>query len=217
MKPLVQPDIEEYARRYTTPEPPLLAELREATHARMSMPQMQVGAVEGGLLKMLVALTGARRVVEVGMFTGYSALMMAAALPDDGSLITCDVDPVAEEMARSFFARSEHGRRIEIRMGPAAETLPTLAGPIDLAFIDADKTGYAGYYEILVEKLRPGGLLVLDNMLWSGEVLAPEDDDARALAAMARRVQEDPRVENVLLTVRDGMMLARRLARPAAG
>lgn len=211
MKPLVDPEIEEYVRRYTTPEPQLLSDLREATYAAMSMPQMQVGLVEGSLLKMLVALTGARLVVEVGMFTGYSALMMAAALPDDGRLITCDVDPQAEEMARAFFARSGHGHRIEIRMGPARDTLPGISGPVDLAFIDADKTGYADYYEILVEKMRPGGLLVLDNMLWSGQVLQPDDDDARALAAMARHVQDDARVENVLLTVRDGMMLARRL------
>jgi caffeoyl-CoA O-methyltransferase len=211
MKALVAPEIEEYAHRHTTPEPALLAELREATYADMDLPQMQVGLVEGSFLNLLVAITGALRVVEVGMFTGYSALMMAAALPDEGRLITCDVDPQAEAMARKYFARSPHGEKIEIRMGPALETLPKIEGPLDLAFIDADKTGYAAYYEILVEKMLPGGLLVLDNMLWSGEVLDPGDDDARALAEMARRVNDDPRVENVLLTVRDGMMLARRL------
>ena len=211
MKPLVAPEIEEYAHSHTTPEPALLAELREATYAEMDLPQMQVGLVEGSFLNLLVAITGALRVVEVGMFTGYSALMMAAALPEEGRLITCDVDPQAEAMARKYFSRSPHGDKIEIRMGPALETLPKIEGPLDLVFIDADKTGYAAYYEILVEKMLPGGLLVLDNMLWSGEVLDPGDDDARALAEMARRVNDDPRVENVLLTVRDGMMLARRL------
>ena len=211
MKALVAPEIEEYAHRHTTSEPALLAELREATYAEMDLPQMQVGLVEGSFLNLLVAITGALRVVEVGMFTGYSALMMAAALPEEGRLITCDVDPQAEAMARKYFARSPHGEKIEIRMGPALETLPQIEGPLDLAFIDADKTGYASYYEILVEKMLPGGLLVLDNMLWSGAVLDPGDDDARALAEMARRVNSDPRVENVLLTVRDGMMLARRL------
>ena len=211
MKALVAPEIEEYAYRHTTPEPALLAELREATYAEMDLPQMQVGLVEGSFLNLLVAITGALRVVEVGMFTGYSALMMAAALPEEGRLITCDVDPQAEAMARKYFSRSPHGEKIEIRMGPALETLPKIEGPLDLAFIDADKTGYAAYYEILVEKMLPGGLLVLDNMLWSGEVLEPGDDDARALAEMARRVNDDPRVANVLLTVRDGMMLARRL------
>lgn len=211
MKPLVSPDLEEYAARHTTPEPELLAELCAATRDAMAQPQMQVGLVEGSFLKMLVALTSARRVVEVGMFTGYSALMMASALPADGRLFTCDVDPEAEAMARSFFARSPHGKKIEILMGPARETLPRIPGPVDLVFIDADKAGYPHYYDLMVDKVRPGGLLVFDNMLWSGEVLDPADEDARALVATARQVQDDPRVENVLLTIRDGMLLARRL------
>jgi len=211
MKPLVASELEEYAARHTTPEPALLAELRAATYAAMALPQMQVGLVEGSFLKMLVSLTSARRVVEVGMFTGYSALMMAAALPADGRLFTCDVDPEAAAMARSFFARSPHGDKIEILMGPARETLAQISGPVDLVFIDADKVSYPHYFDLMVDKVRPGGLLVFDNMLWNGEVLAPAADDARALAATAALVQEDPRVENVLLTVRDGMMLARRL------
>lgn len=211
MKSLVSPELEDYAARHTTPEPELLAELCAATQAGMALPQMQVGLVEGSFLKMLVALTSARRVVEIGMFTGYSALMMASALPPDGRLFTCDVDPEACAMARAFFARSPHGEKIEILMGPAKETLPRIPGPVDLVFIDADKTGYPHYYDLMVEKVRPGGLLVFDNMLWSGEVLNPADEETRALVATARRVQDDPRVENVLLTIRDGMLLARRL------
>jgi caffeoyl-CoA O-methyltransferase len=211
MKPLVSPDLEHYAARHTTPEPDLLAELRAATQATMKLPQMQVGLVEGSFLKMLVALTAARRVVEVGMFTGYSALMMASALPADGRLFTCDVDPEAEAMARAFFARSPHGEKIEILMGPARRTLPRIPGPVDLVFIDADKAGYPHYYDLMVDKVRPGGLLVFDNMLWSGAVVKPADEDTRALVATARQVQDDPRVENVLLTIRDGMLLARRL------
>ena len=140
MKPLVSPDLEQYAASHTSPEPALLAELRAATAATMALPQMQVGLVEGSFLKMLVALTSARRVVEVGMFTGYSALMMASALPADGRLFTCDVDPEAEAMARSFFARSAHGEKIEIVMGPARETLPRIPGPVDLVFIDGSHT-----------------------------------------------------------------------------
>ena len=211
MKPLVDPELEDYALRHTSPELPLLAELRADTQAGMDLPQMQVGLVEGSFLKMLVALTGAATVVEIGMFTGYSALMMASALPQNGTLYTCDVDPVAEAMARSYFSRSPHGGKIEVLMGPAAETLPGIPGPVDLVFIDADKAGYPHYFELMVEKVRPGGLLVFDNMLWSGQVVRPEDEDTRALVATANRVQADPRVENVLLTVRDGMMLARRL------
>lgn len=211
MEPLVDPELEDYARRHTSPELPLLAQLRADTQAGMNLPQMQVGLVEGSFLKMLVALTGAATVVEIGMFTGYSALMMASALPEDGRLYTCDVDPAAEEMARSYFSRSPYGHKIEILMGPAAETLPGIPGPVDLVFIDADKAGYPHYFELMVEKVRPGGLLVFDNMLWSGRVVRPQDESTRALVATASLVQADPRVENVLLTVRDGMMLARRL------
>ena len=177
----------------------------------MSLPQMQVGRLEGTFLKMLVALTRARCVLEIGMFTGYSALMMAAGLPEDGRLVTCDIDPESEAMARSFFARSPHGHKIEIRMGPALDTLAVLPGPFDLVFIDADKTSYPAYYEAAVERVPSGGLIVIDNTLWSGAVLEPQDDDTRAIVEVARRVQADSRVENALLTVRDGMLLARRL------
>jgi caffeoyl-CoA O-methyltransferase len=153
-------------------------------------------------------LTGARRILEIGMFTGYSALMMAEGLPDDGRLITCDVNPRAEGVARRYFAESPHGQKIEIRMGPALETIATLAGPLDMVFIDADKTNYMNYYEACLPLLRSGGLIAADNVLWSGKVLQPEDDDTRAIVAFDERVQADPRVENVCLTVRDGIMLA---------
>jgi len=211
MRPLLDESLEAYARRLTTPEPDLLRELRDETYAQMAAPQMQVDRIEGTFLKLLVRLGRARAVLEIGMFTGYSALMMAEALPGDGRLITCDVDPEAERMARAYFARSPHGHKIEIRMGPALETLSRLSGPFDLVFIDADKTGYPAYYEAVVEKVPAGGLIVFDNMLWSGEVLDPQDEEARALAETARLVRDDPRVENVLLTVRDGVMLAIRL------
>jgi len=157
---------------------------------------------------MLVRLTGARRVLEIGMFTGYSALMMAEGLPDDGHLITCDVNPRAEAIARRYFAESKHGHKIEIRMGPALDTIKTLTEPLDLVFIDADKTNYLNYYEAVLPLVRPGGLIVADNVLWSGRVLNPKDDDTRAIVEFDKRVTEDSRVENVCLTVRDGMMLA---------
>ena len=142
------------------------------------------------------------------MFTGYSGLMMAEGLPEDGRLITCDVDPKAEAIARRYFAESPHGHKIEIRMGPALDTLRTIKGPIDMAFIDADKENYPDYYEACLGLLRPGGLIVADNVLWSGRVLKPEDESTRAIVAFNERVQADQRVENVCLTVRDGMMLA---------
>ena len=200
--------VEQYAHDHTKPESELFRRLREETFREMQYPQMQVGRLEGQFLKMLVRLTGARRVLEIGMFTGYSALMMAEGLPDDGHLITCDVNPKAEAIARRYFAESKHGHKIEIRMGPALETIKTITEPLDFVFIDADKTNYLNYYEAAMPLVRSGGLIVADNVLWSGRVLNPEDADTRAIVAFDERVQQDPRVENVCLTVRDGMMLA---------
>ena len=207
---LVSEAIEQYAQRATTPPPPLLEELRSVTYARTRVPQMQVGPLEGMLLHLLVRLSGARRGIEVGMFTGYSALMMAAALPDDGSLITCDIDPEAEAIARSFFARSPDGRKIDVRIAPALDTLRTLSGPFDFAFIDADKSNYVRYYEAILPLLRPGGWIAADNTLWSGNVLRPapeQDADTRALVEFSRHVHDDPRVDQTLMTVRDGVTL----------
>jgi caffeoyl-CoA O-methyltransferase len=213
MTHIVTPAIEEYAHAHTSPRPPLFDELRELTYATMRSPHMQVGRLEGGVLKMLCALLGARRVLEIGTFTGFSALCMAEALPDDGELVTCDIDPRAVEVARSFFARSPHGHKIHVRLGDALETVRGLpaGSPFDLVFVDADKERYPTYYEAVLPLIRPGGLLVADNTLWSGRVLSPTDVEDRAIVAFNRLVNEDPRVENVLLPVRDGMMLARKL------
>jgi caffeoyl-CoA O-methyltransferase len=213
MLTLVPEEIEEYARRQTTPVPALLEELREVTYASMELPQMQVGVLEGRFLQLLVQLTGARRGVEIGMFTGYSALMMAAGLPEGGELITCDIDPEAEAIARRFFDRSPHGGKIHVRMGPALETLAGLEGPFDFAFVDADKASYARYFDALVPLLRSGGWIAADNTLWSGAVIedaAEQDDDTRALTDFSRHVAEDDRVEQVLLTIRDGITLIRK-------
>jgi caffeoyl-CoA O-methyltransferase len=205
---LVPEEIETYAAAHSDPVPPLLDELREETHAKMSSPQMQVGRLEGSFLKLLVRLGRARRVLEIGMFTGYSALMMAEGLPDDGELITCDVDPKAEEMARRYFARSPHGKKIHIRMGPALQTIRTLQGPFDMVFIDADKESYSLYFDAVLPLLRQGGLMVADNTLWSGRVLQPNAETDRAIVAFNDKIARDSRVERVLVTVRDGMMLA---------
>jgi len=136
--------------------------------------------------------------------------MMAEGLPEDGKLITCDINPEAEAIARRYFAESPHGHKIEVRMGPALETIATLQEPLDLVFIDADKTNYMNYYEAVLPLLRSGGLIVADNVLWSGRVLDPQDDDSRAIVAFDDHVQADSRVDNVCLTVRDGMMLIRK-------
>src|SRR5258705_7598976 len=139
MESFIDLAVEHFAHDHTEPESDLFVRLREETYRDMNCPQMQVGRIEGRFLKMLVRLTGARRILEIGMFTGYSALMMAEGLPDDGKIITCDVDPKAEEIAARYFAQSPHGKKIEIRIAPALETIKTLSGPLDMVFIDADK------------------------------------------------------------------------------
>lgn len=213
MTRILSPELEQYLHDHTRAQAPIFDELREVTYATMRSPHMQVGRVEGALLKMLVAVSGARRVLEIGTFTGYSALCMAEALPEGGELITCDRDPEATRIARSFFDRTPHGEKITIRLGDALETVRALPrdAPIDLAFIDADKEGYINYYEEIVPRLRPGGLVAADNTLWSGEVVSPQSGSAKAIAAFNARVTSDGRVENVLLSVRDGIMLARKL------
>jgi caffeoyl-CoA O-methyltransferase len=200
--------VEQFAHDHTGPETDLYVRLREETYRGMDRPQMQVGLLEGRFLQMLVRLTGARNILEIGMFTGYSTLMMAEALPDDGRLTTCEVDPRAEAMARKYFDESPHRHKITIRMGPALETIKTLSGPFDLVFIDADKPNYSNYYHACFPLVKPGGLIIGDNVLWSGKVIDPQDDDTRAIVAFNQLVQSDPRVENVCLTVRDGIMLA---------
>lgn len=208
MIPLLDPEIESYAAEHSLGEPELLRRLAEETEATMELPQMLTGRLEGAFLHVLVSMIQARRIIEVGMFTGYSALMMASALPDDGKIITCEVDPKAESIARRYFDESPHGHKIEIRMGPAGETLEALSGPFDFAFIDADKKNYSRYYEECLGLLRPGGVIAVDNVLWNGEVLKPESEDARAIAALNDRVRHDSRVAAVLTTIRDGVTLA---------
>lgn len=213
MLSLVKEAIEAYAHNHTSEESTLLKRLREETYASVPSPQMQVGRVEGRFLEMLARLIGARRILEIGTFTGYSALMMAAALPEGGVLITCDIDPNVASIARRYFDESGYGHKIEIRLAPALETLASLEPPFDMAFIDADKANYPVYYEECLRLLRPGGLIVADNVLWSGRVLdpAPDDKDTNAIVEFNRIVQKDDRVENVCLTVRDGMMLIRKI------
>jgi caffeoyl-CoA O-methyltransferase len=210
MTRLLTPEIEAYIHDNTRARDPLFDELREVTYASMDSPSMQVGRVEGTLLKLLCRLTGARRVLEFGTFTGFSALCMAEGMAEDGELITCDRDPKATEIARTFFDRSPHGKKITIRLGEALATANELSAepPFDLVFIDANKDQYIAYYEAVLPKLRAGGLIVADNTLWNGKVLTLEDANSRAIVAFNAHVNADPRVENVLLSVRDGMMLA---------
>ena len=210
METFVPKPIEEYATAHTTPPADLLNELEAYTIANCEFPQMLVGRLEGTLLKILVKLTGARRILEIGLYTGYSALFMAEALPDDGEIISCEINPDNAKVAQSFLDRSPHGHKIKIRLGPALETIKGLPAEavFDLVFVDADKENYTNYYEAVMPKLRSGGIIVADNVLWSGNVLKPKEATDRAIVAFNNHIQQDARTENVMLTVRDGVMLA---------
>jgi caffeoyl-CoA O-methyltransferase len=207
---IVTPSIEAYAFAHTQPEPALLIELAEETRRARTDHGMLCGRLEGRFLKLLAQISSARRVLELGLFTGYSALSLAEGMPADGQLISCDIDPRAEEFAQRFITRSPHGSKISIRIGPALATISSLRGPFDLVFIDADKVNYLNYYRAVLPLLRPGGLLAIDNTLWSGRVLAPQDDSDRTIDALNKAILADPEVENVLLTVRDGVQLVRK-------
>ncbi|MDQ3679062.1 MAG: class I SAM-dependent methyltransferase [Actinomycetota bacterium] len=212
MTEIVNPEVESYAADHTTPPAPLLGELAAETERSLDLPQMMVGALEGRFLETLVFAMGARLVLEIGTFSGYSALSMASGLPTDGRIVTCDLDPRALEVARRFVEASPHAARIDIRQGPAQETLARLEGPFDLVFIDADKTNYANYYEAVLPKLAERGLIVVDNTLWGGAVLDDTDqsEDAVAIRAFNERVRHDERVVCVQLPIRDGVTLVRR-------
>ncbi|HZI37107.1 MAG TPA: class I SAM-dependent methyltransferase [Acidimicrobiia bacterium] len=209
---VVDEELEAYAASHSTPPPPWLEALAAETERDMPLARMMVGPLEGRFLEFLVFATGARRVLEIGTFTGYSSLSMAAALPEDGVVVTCDLDPVALAVARRHISASPYADRIEIREGPALDTLAGLEGPFDLVFVDADKTNYLAYYEAVLPKLAPRGLIVVDNTLWSGRVLdgSADDEDTVAIRSFNDHVRDDLRVVCVQLTVRDGVTLIRR-------
>ncbi|ROR35014.1 class I SAM-dependent methyltransferase [Inmirania thermothiophila] len=205
-----------YLRRYGVREPPLLARLREET-AAMPEARMQIAPEQGALLALLARLLGARRTIEVGVFTGYSSLWVALALPADGCLVACDVSERYTAVARRYWAEAGVAERVDLRLGPALQTLEAMlaagkAGRYDLAFIDADKPGYPAYYERCLALLRPGGLVAVDNVLWGGGVADPAQDDADtvALRAFNAHVAADERVDAVMVPVGDGMTLARK-------
>jgi caffeoyl-CoA O-methyltransferase len=214
MSPPLADKLDAYLDAHTTPLEPLLEELHEATYASMSSPQMIAGPVLGRLLRFLVALVAPRLVVEIGTFSGYSALAMAGGLPAGGRIVTCELSPERAEFARGYFDRSPYRDRIEQRVGPALDTVAALDGLFDFVFIDADKQGYPAYYDAVVPKLSPRGVIAVDNTLYGGGVADPVDDGDRAMAAFNDHVHADPRTENVLLSVRDGVTLIRLAGEP---
>jgi caffeoyl-CoA O-methyltransferase len=211
---IVPEAIEAYAAAHTTPPAPFLAQLAAQTRETLDSPQMLTGEIEGRLLEFLVYLVQPRLVLEIGTYSGYSALSMAQALPAGARIVTCELDPERVAFAGRHIAQAGYEDRIEIRAGRALETIAGLEGPFDLVFIDADKEGYHDYYEAVLPKLSARGLIVVDNVLWSGRVAQPESDEdtasTRALRAFNDHVAADERVVNVMLSVRDGVMLVRR-------
>ena len=197
--------IEGYAFDHTSYEGDLLKQLEEETYEKLDIPQMTTGRIEARLLKMLAHLAGAKRILEIGTFAGYSALSMAEALPEKGELVTCEVDPEAIFVAKKYFGLSPHGKKITLMEGPALGSLKKVSGFFDMAFIDADKENYSNYYDAIFPLIRSGGLMAIDNVLWSGRVLDPKDNSDKAIHELNQKVVRDNRVESVMLTVRDGL------------
>jgi caffeoyl-CoA O-methyltransferase len=203
--------VEQYVERHSKPMSLFHDKLWLETYRKTGNPTSMIGPLAAQFLKMLVLMTGARRILEIGMFTGYSTLAFAEALPKDGRVVTCEINPETTEIARQCLSASPHGRKIEIRLGPALNSLKVIPGPFDLCFIDADKDRYGDYYDACMNLVRPKGVIVLDNMLRSGKVLNPSDPGSQVIDALNKRIRNDARVENVLLPVRDGLMLVVKL------
>jgi caffeoyl-CoA O-methyltransferase len=211
---IVNEAVERYALEHSTPDPEFFRRLEEETRATTTAPQMMVGPLEGQFLGWLVKLSQARSVLEIGTFTGYSSISMALALPDGGRITSLDVNEETTAVARRYAEEAGVLDRIDYRVGPALDTLAGLDGPWDLAFIDADKPNYVNYYEAVLPKLAEDGFIVADNVLWSGRVVEDDGEEStRAIKAFNDHVAADDRVEQLMLTVRDGMTLIRR--RPA--
>jgi len=209
---IVDERVEQYAEAHTTPGAELFERLAAETREKSDIPQMMVGLLEGRFLEFLVRSTQAKRVLELGTFTGWSSIAMASGLPDGGRVITCDVDEETTEIAKRYAEEAGVADRIDYRLGPGLETIDQLDGPFDLIFIDADKANYVNYYEAVLPKLADDGLIIADNVLWSGRVAdgSDNDDSTQVIRAFNDHVSGDERVECVMLTVRDGITLIRR-------
>jgi caffeoyl-CoA O-methyltransferase len=208
---IVSDEIDRYAEEHTTAPTELLAALAAETRATLRLPQMLTGPVEGRLLEMLVYAAGATRVLEIGTYSGYAALSMAAALPPGGHVDTCEIDERHAEVARRYIGASPYADRIAVHLGPALDTIERLDGDFDFVFIDADKENYVNYYEAVLPRLGERGLIAADNTLWSGRVLDESDtsEGTRAIKDFNEHVRADSRVTSVMLTVRDGVTLIR--------
>ena len=210
----IPPDLARYAEDHTSPEPEILRQLNRETHANVLSPRMLSGHLQGRVLALLSHLVKPSRVLEIGTYTGYSALCLAEGLAAGGKVITLDVNEELERLVQRYVEKAGMTDRVDFRVGRAADLIPQLDETFDLVFIDADKANYGLYYDLVFDKVRPGGIIVADNVLWSGKVVQPEatkkDKELRAILAFNARIQQDDRVENVLLPMRDGLMVIRK-------
>jgi len=204
--------IDSYCRQFSIKDSTVLQHLTKTTWNTEEMPQMLSGSLVGGLLQLLIKISGAVNVLEVGMFTGYSALKMAEALPDNGSVHSCELMKKHIKTATKWFKKSKYGHKIFVHEGPAIQSLEKFNdGSFDLIFIDADKVNYPSYHNIGLELVKEGGIGVLDNMLWSGTVIEPNDKEAIALRETAELIKKNDRLEPLLLPIRDGVMIYRKI------
>jgi predicted O-methyltransferase YrrM len=203
--------LERYAEEHTTLESELLRQLNRETQARIYMPQMLSGHLQGQLLRMISLLVRPKNILEIGTFTGYSAICMSEGLQEDGILYTIDINEELKEMAERYFEQAGIRDKIDYRIGNATDIIPELNVSFDLVFIDADKINYTKYYELVFDRVNSGGVILADNVLWSGKIIEPvRDAETNALMAFNDRVQQDQRADNVLITQRDGLMMIRK-------
>ena len=204
--------LNEYVTSHTTPESNLLQEINRETHSQVLMPQMLSGHLQGRFLSMVSKMVRPDYILEIGTYTGYSALCLAEGLSDNGRLITIDISEELEERVRSYFSKSKVENKIEYLVGNALDLIPKLDSGIDLVFIDADKENYSNYFDLVSGKLKAGGYIIADNVLWSGKVFNDQenDTDTRALRSFNKKIQQASGFENILLPIRDGLMLIRK-------
>ncbi|PJE80271.1 putative O-methyltransferase [invertebrate metagenome] len=207
---LVQPDIEQYCYAMSSHESDILHSLAQATREQTRYPDNMSGSLVGQTLKLLASVSGSKMVLEIGMFTGYAALSMAEGLPDDGIVYCCETNPRVIELGKAFFEQSPHGHKIHVLFGNAKDMIPTINCPLDMVFIDADKKAYPFYLEMVLPMLKKGGLIVIDDALWKGNVLAPKQDRDIIMAGLNRYIAERDDLDNVLLPVRHGINIIRK-------
>ena len=210
----IDEQLAEYVEAHTTAESEILKKINRDTHLKVMMPRMLSGHLQGQVLSMLSAMIQPKCILEIGTYTGYSAICLAKGLVQGGKLITLDINSELEDRVRSYFESAGLENKIDYRLGNAMEIIPALNESFDLVFIDADKNNYSNYFDLVIDKVRPGGFIIADNVLWSGKILLPEkemDKDTRLLDAFNKKVQQDNRVENVLFPIRDGLMVIRKV------